>query len=353
MFRLSKPDSLIGVDIGTSFIKAVQIKQALDKFELESYGVVNVVYPTESQMKFDAITQTAEIIKALHHRAGFTTKKVAVSLPSNVAFVSILNFPPMTEKEMQKSVEYQAKKYIPLPIADVNLGWQVVEETKILKTPDKDSPELATKVKVLLTAVPKNVINNYLKVMEAVGYEVLALEIESMSLVRSLVPPGDKSSYVILDIGARSTILSFISQGSLQVTRHLTIGGDSITASIANSMGISLERAEQMKRNRFEPNSLTPSVQIVKNVIDLIKFETQQFIKMTENQSKNPVKLVLTGGGSKLPGLDRELGALAVEVSEGNPFARVSFDQKLSDKMGVLSAQLAVAIGLAMRNDIR
>jgi len=351
MFRFSKSTSLLGIDIGTSYIKAVQLKPVIDKFQLESYGVVNVVYPTESQIKFDAITQTAEILKALHERAGFTTKKVAVSVPSNVAFVSILNFPPMAEKEMQKSVEYQARKYIPLPINDVNLGWQILEEVAPPKVPNQKDG--APKIKVLLTAVPKNVINNYMRVMELADYEVAALEIESLSLIRSLTNGTDKENIIVIDIGAKATILSFINQGSLQATRHLTIGGDTITSSIANSMGISLERAEQMKRSSFGPSSVTPAVQIVKNIIELIKVEISQFIKMTENQNKGSTKLVLTGGGSKLPGLADEFSSLTLAVKEGNPLEGLIFEPQLENKLSALSAQLAVAIGLAMRADIR
>lgn len=309
--------------------------------------MVNVIYPTESQAKFDAVKQTAEILGQLYEKAGFTTKKVSLSVPSNVAFVSVLNFPPMPEKEMQKSVEYQAKKYIPLPISEVNIGWQILEET-LLKSPHKDAiPE----IKVLLTAVPRNVINNYLRVMELVGFEVAALEIESLSLIRSLVDAEAKDGILIIDIGAKSTILSYVHQGHLMATRHLTIGGDSITSSIANSMGISFERAEQMKRAVLAPNVVSPAAQISRNVVELIRSEVQQFMRMTENESNGIARIILTGGGSKMPGLAEKFSALGPKVEFGNPLAKLNFPPELENKLVMLAPQLSVACGLALRQE--
>lgn len=350
MFFFSKNSSLLGIDIGTSYIKAVQIKKAADKPLLESYGVVNVLYPAESKIQFDAVKQTAEILAQLYSKAGFTTKRAVVSVPSNVAFVSVLNLPPMPEKEMEKSIEYQAKKYIPLPIADVNLGWQVLEETEF-KSPQQK--ETISRVKVLLTAVPRNVINNYLRVMEMAGLEVAALEIESLSQIRSLIGPEEKNGILIIDIGAKSTILSFVSSGYLFSTRHLTIGGDTITTSIATSMGISFERADQMKKTAFGPDTLSPATKIARNIVELIKNEIQQFIRMTENQSRELSKIVLTGGGSKMPGLEEEFKGLVPKIEYGNSLSKISFDPKLENKLSILSPQLAVSIGLAMRRDLK
>jgi type IV pilus assembly protein PilM len=351
MFFFSKTRSLLGIDIGTSYIKAVQLKRGAGKPILENYGLVNVVYPIDSQIKFDAVKQTAEILIQLYQRAGFTTKQAVLSIPSNIAFVSILTLPPMPEPEMEKSIEYQAKKYIPLSISDVNLGWQILDDIDHKSFQQKD---VIPRVKVLLTAVPKNVIKNYLQVSEMAGLEVKALEIESLSMIRSLITPEERGGVLIVDIGAKATILSFVYQGYLFATRHLTIGGDSITTSIANSMGINFERADQMKRNIIESQAFTsPAQYIVRNMIGIIKNEIQQFIRMTEDQNRVISKIILTGGGSKMVGLPEALNGLAGKIEYGNPLLGVSFSSMLENKLSALAPQLSVSIGLAMRRDIK
>src|SRR3989344_4612963 len=350
MFFFSKSSSTLGIDIGTSSIKAVQLKKENDKFILESYGLVNVYYPADSAAKIDVVAQTANVLRTLYERSRFSCKRIIMSLPSNLAFVSILNFPPMSEKEIQKSVEYQAKKYIPLPMSDVNLGWQLLEEAQPPKTPSKlvTADDLA-KMPVLLTAVPKTVINNYVSLAEQAGFEVVALEIESLSLIRSLIGEQDMSSILLVDIGAKSTILSVVHHGYLWATRHLSIGGDTITTSIAHSMGLSFERAEQMKRTSFQEGPASPAFGVTRNVIEIIKQEVQQIIRITENQGKKISKIILTGGGSKLPGLIEEFKNLSPKVETGNPFTQITRNPQVVDHLNDMAPQLAVSVGLAMR----
>ncbi|MEK9181218.1 MAG: type IV pilus assembly protein PilM [Patescibacteria group bacterium] len=346
MFFFSKSNSVLGIDIGTSYVKAVQLKKGSPSPILESYGVVNVIYPTESVERFDAVKQTAEILKALYAKAGFTTKKAVISIPSNVAFVSILTVPKMSDKELQKSIEYQAKKYIPLPIMDVNLGWQILEDPSSNKAGSLE----AARVKVLLTAVPKNVISNYARLIELAGFEPLAMEPESLSLIRSLVDTQDRSGLLIVDVGAKSTSLSLVEKGYLWSTRHLTVGGDTITATIAKNMGLSFDRADQMKRSSdFGSNVVSPVTQVTQNIIEMIKSEIQQLVRIAENQGKKISKIILTGGGSKISGFEQDFLSLGLKVEKGNPLKSVAYNKSVESKLLQLHPQLAVSMGLALR----
>lgn len=339
----SKPKSILGIDIGTSHIKAVQLKRG-DKPKIESYGIVNVVFPSGSERQMDAIQQVADILSQLHKKARFTTKQVVLSVPSNVAFVSVLDLPGMTEAELQKAIEYKARQFIPLPLSDVNYSWQRLEEESSLKGPKGvDAPT----VKILLTAVPKNVINNYLRVLELARLEPTAIEIESISAIRSLLNPGEKSTVMVIDVGAKATILSLVHNFYLWGSRHLAVGGDAITSSIAKSLGVSFERADQLKRSAT--GGASPAGSASKTVIDLIKGEAQQLIRIADNQGKKVSKILLTGGGSKFTALGKEVESLGIPVSPGNPLSQVSYDQSIANRLEEKSAQLSVAIGLALR----
>ena len=347
MSFFSRSSSILGVDIGTAYIKAVQLKQDADQPILESYGLVNVSYPTETAEELDPVVQVAQILKALHEKARFTTKQVIVSLPSNVAFVSILEMPPLSEKELPRSVEYQARKYVPLPLADVSLGWQILEDARELKVPEGVKHE--GKIKVLLTAVPNNVLANYRRLFELAGLEIKAVEIESLSVIRSLLSQGNEEGVLIVDIGAKSTILSLIFGQYLWSTYYVSAGSDTVTSSIAKSLGVSFERAEAFKRETMDSDLNSPVIAITRTVTDLIKSQIQQLILISENQGKKISKLILTGGGSQIPGIDKEFLSVFPVVEFGNCLGRVSYAPALEGRIGQVAPQLSVAVGLALR----
>lgn len=348
MFFFSKTDSLLGIDIGTSSIKAAQVKKNQDQnFFLENYGKVAVLYPDKPTVKFDPVAQTAHILKSLCVQARFTTKRAVVSLPSSLAFVSVLDFPPISEKEMEKSVEYQAQKYIPLPLTDVNLGWQIIEQATEQKAAGSGE---GGSMKVLLTAVSKTIVNNYLSVISRAGLDAVALEIESLSLIRSLVSSTERGSVLIVDIGAKATVLTVVHERSLWATRHLSVGGDAVTASIAHGLGVSFERAEEMKRAVSADQAGSPALQLARGVLATIAQELQQVMRMFESQGKKIGKIILIGGGSQLPGVEQLLAAPGVSVTAGNPLQHISYPMSIEQHLVKLRPQLGVAVGLATRS---
>src|SRR3989344_2609428 len=117
----------LGVDIGTSSIKVAQLKKEAGKFFLETYGAVNVTFDTGSK-GFDAIAETADILKKLLERTKVTTKKVVASLPNSIVFVSMIEIPEMSDKELKDSIQWEARRYVPLPLEDVTLSWSVYRD---------------------------------------------------------------------------------------------------------------------------------------------------------------------------------------------------------------------------------
>lgn len=328
--------SKLGVDIGTSSIKIVQLGKEPDHFTLESYGIVNVSTQAPD-LDTDVIVETAQILKQLVSRSGATTKKAVVSLPNNVVFISVIEMPSLSEKELKQAIEWEARRYVPMPLEDVTLSWSVLSE-----------PRDQGKLQVLLTAVPTSVIENYLKMFRLAGLEPQALEIEALALIRSLVG-NRKDSFLIIDIGSRNTSLNLVDKGFLRLSRNLTVGGETITAGIAQSLRVSFNRAEQFKRDLGLSGGMQQIPETVRPAIDSIKNETNQLIKIYESGGNVISEIILAGGGAAVPGLLNYFSDLGIKVSLGDPLKFISFNPKLKESLESVSLSLSIAFGLAMR----
>lgn len=219
--------SILGVDIGTTNIKIAQITNK-GKPVLDTYGIVNTAYQLGGRNDTVAVQQMANILKTLVDKAGVTAKICVVSFPNSAVFSSVVQLPKMDEKELASAVEFEAKKYVPLALSEVDLSWSIIGE----------AASGASQLKILLTAVPKQVTKNYLEVFGLAGLSPEVGEIEALALIRSLIGTSAVNC-VIIDIGARSTGLNIIENGLLRLSRNLTIGGDTITDKIAQYLNIS------------------------------------------------------------------------------------------------------------------
>jgi type IV pilus assembly protein PilM len=233
----AKKTSVLGVDIGTSNIKIAQISHQASPV-LETYGMVNSPYQFSGKQDSEAVKKTSDILKKLIDKAGVTTNACVISFPNSSVFTSVLELPQMNEVEMKSAVEFEAKKYVPLALSDIDLSWTVLSV----------DPLSGKTVKILLTAVPKQITQNYLAILENLGLKAQAGEIEALALIRSLIG-GDNINCVIIDIGAKSTSLNIVENGFLRLSRNLNIGGDTITQKIAESLRLSFPRAEQFKKD--------------------------------------------------------------------------------------------------------
>src|SRR5262245_28118791 len=147
----SKKRSVLGVDIGTADIKIAQITHGKDKPHLDTYGIVNLSHQLLSEDNDAVVTQAANVLKQLVQHDGVTTRRCIISLPNSAVFTSIIELPQMSDKELDQAIQFEAKKYVPLPIGEVILSWSVVSQNADTKTQN-----------ILLTAVPKHLRESYL-----------------------------------------------------------------------------------------------------------------------------------------------------------------------------------------------
>ena len=340
-----KKNSYLGIDIGTSAIKIVELEKDEGRYSLKNYGI----YPLEAYLKslnaqasLDvekiANEEIAEMIGVLIKKANIGNRESFFSIPVYSSFSTVMDFPEISEKEIAAAVPLEAKKYVPIPIDEVILDWAIV--SRLGKT---SGPQ------VLLVAVPKEIINNYSQIARISGLKLNSLEAETFSLSRVLVG-NDKSGVVLVDTGARSSNISIVDGGDIRITHNLEMGGLKLTVSISEQKKISQMEAENFKKGAMLDQDL-----IIKNVVnvflDSIANRVKKVVSDYENKYERKLeKCILTGGGMQIPGTVEYFSKkLNIETSLGSPFARIVCPPELGPIMPELSSVLAVAVGAAMR----
>ena len=331
----SSKKSVLGVDIGSDNIKIAQVTTKDNAHILDTYGIVNFSFKADDQSE-ESITATASVLKNLVEKSEATTRKIVASLPSSTVFTSVIEMPRMSDSELKNAVEYEAKKYVPLQMSDLTLSWVVSE-----KTPDDKSM-------VLITAVPNAVLRRYLKIFELAKLEPVALEIEALALIRSIVGP-DKGSNLLIDVGANSSHLNIIEHGNLVLARNVPIGGQTITSKIAEGLKISADRAEQFKKD-FGINQAGMIPETIKPVLQAMKTEAKQLQSIYQARGKKFDRILLAGGGANLPGFADFFGDLGPKIVIGDPLFQLQYDPNLKPLLQQYAGSLAVAIGLALRS---
>jgi type IV pilus assembly protein PilM len=339
MFFSSK-QSILGVDIGTANIKLVQLRKqsAENKWILETYGIVNAIYHITKAEDRPVIERTAEVLSTLLKQARVSTRRIVASLPNNVVFISVLELPSMPDSDLASAVEWEAKRFVPQPLEDVSISWEVLERNK------------SGGLRVLLTAVPKHVVENYLHMFKLAHLTPLVFEIEGLAYTRSLIQNKQENA-IIVDIGAKSTNVTLVTSGLLQFSKNIMVGGDTITASIAQVLGVNFLRAEQFKKDfvgleKHGANSLPPSIS---TILDAIKAEVEKLRTLYETKGQRIHRIILTGGGIRLAYLADYFSSLGVPVEIGNPWHKVAYHKRLASELTSLGTQLSCAVGLAMR----
>jgi type IV pilus assembly protein PilM len=331
-------NSMLGVDIGSSSIKIVEIERSTN-LRLLTYGMVDISEPITSQTTDEQVHKIADLLKNLIEKARVTTKDCIMSLPNSAVFTSVIDMPKMGDKEMESAMQFEAKKYVPLPFSEVTLSWTIIS----------DNDDGATS-KVLLIAVPNQIRDIYIKLFQLAGLNLEIIEIEALSLIRALVVDRTKND-VIIDIGAKVTGLNFVRQGTLQLTRNLSIGGDTITDRIAQALNLSMPRAEQFKRDfGLQGTDFLPEA--VKPVLNVIKTEIAQIMGIYRAHNVMTDRIVLVGGGAQLPGIAEYFTTeLAVPTVLGDSLAQVQYDETVRPILSRYALHLTIAIGLGIRNE--
>lgn len=343
------PKKFLGIDIGTSYIKLAQISKLGHRKKLENYGVLPAAVLYEKPFRtFEKSTlllsnqEIATAIKAIMEEAEIKTKQVIFSIPDFATFFTNFELPPMTKEELPQAVKYEARQHIPLPLAEVTLDWQIIESRPL--------DEKKISFKILLAAVPNEVINQYQEIARISQLELIALEAEVFSLIRSLVRENEKRPMAILDIGSQSTTCSIVAQKVLKMSHSFNISGNEFTKVISKGLSIDYSEAEKLEKE-CGLKGRKEVKEILLPLIDVILRETEVIFNSFYQKAGGEIqKIILAGGWALLPGLKEYFADnLKIEIEIANPFADIFYPPILERTLAEMGPSFAIAVGASLR----
>jgi len=350
MFGLGKSKAVVGLDIGSSAVKAVELKSSGKGFKVTAFAVEPV--PPDSIVDGAIIdgTAVADAIRRLFENKAFKTKEVAASLSGNAVIVKKISLPVMTESELAESIYWEAEQYIPFDIQDVNLDYQILDAGR--------GPDSKGTMEVLLVAAKKEKIADYMGVISQAGRVAVVVDVDAFALQNAyetnygLEP---LSVVVLLNAGASAININILSGAQSVFTRDISSGGNAYTEAVQKELNLPFESAELLKKGEAVEGVTFEEVRPVlhamtENVLLEIQ-KTFDFFKATASSDRID-RIVLSGGASRVDGfaqaLEERFGA---PVESFDPFRKISFEPK---RLGIanpenLVATAAVAVGLALR----
>jgi type IV pilus assembly protein PilM len=345
---LGKKRDVVGLDIGSSSIKLVELNRGKGGFKLQNLGLSPL--PPEAIVD-GALMDSVTIIDAIRSLVSETKTKrkdVVTSVSGHSVIVKKITLPFMTEAELEESIQWEAERYIPFDINDVNIDFHMLGS----------SSENADLMDVVLVAAKKDIINDYQSVIVEAGLNPLIIDTDSFALENMLEINYDidrDETVAVANVGASITNINIVRNNTSGFTRDIFKGGNQVTEEIQRQLHIDYEEAERIKVGSKGEGSPQPAVQnVLKTASEALAIEignSLDFFQSTSTYEKVS-KLYLSGGGSKIKDFDiilqQQIG-LPVEVA--NPFKRVEYSGKNFDMdyLREIGPIMAVAVGLASR----
>ncbi len=349
------PKKSLGIDVGTSAVKIVELSRWGERIKLENYGEISAQALYQKPFRtFEKSTLSlfaediSRAIKAIMEEAKIKTRRAVFSIPDFSSFFTSFELPPMTREELPQAVKYEARSHVPLPLGEVTLDWQIIE--------GEASDQRKTKLKVLLVTVPNEIINQYRKISEISGLELFALEAEVFGLVRSLIGE-EKRPLILVDIGAQSTTCSIIEKRILKMSYSFDMAGNEFTAILSKGLGIDYGEAKELKEKYgilSADLSEGPAKEVREMLLPLIDVILKEIEKISQNfcitEGREIQKIFLAGASAYLPGLKEYFGDyFKKEIEVANPFSRIFYPPILEKTLKEMGSSYAISAGMALR----
>jgi type IV pilus assembly protein PilM len=348
----------IGIDIGASAIKIVEIKKKAGKAVLETYGAI-ALGPYASldagEVTNLPVEKLVEGVKEVLKQSGAVSEKAEIAIPVQSSLVFTIELPSqIKESEIANIVPTEARRYIPVPITEVSLDYFMLPK-KEASFEEMNSGEMiqsgGEKTRVLVVATQNDAIAKYRAIASQSGVKSDFFEIEIFSSIRSNFE-HELSLVLMIDFGASRTKLTLVEFGMVKGYHTIDRGGADITRSIAASLSISFAQAEKMKKELGLLSGGDQNVsEVVKTHIEYIFSEANNVLLGYEKKyGRTITKVILSGGGALMKGLEQAcMSNFRAEVELGNPFSKVGAPEFLSKVLAATGPEFAVAIGLALR----
>ncbi|MGE3955924.1 MAG: type IV pilus assembly protein PilM [Vicinamibacterales bacterium] len=347
MLGFGRAKTVIGLDIGSSAVKAVELRTAGKGYRVAA--IASEPVPPDSIVDGAIIDggAVADAIRRLFAQKGFKAKDVAASLSGSAVIVKKISLPVMTAQELADSISWEAEQYIPFDIQDVSLDYQVIDNGAGADTNGT--------MDVLLVAAKKEKIADYTNVITQAGRQAVVVDVDAFALQNAYeanygVTPG---IVVLLNAGASATTINIVSGGQSLFTRDLSVGGNAYTEAVQRELNLPFDLAEMAKKgvpiDGHTFDEVRPVLHAVTENLLLEIQKTFDFFKATAASDRID-GIVLSGGASAVDGFGEALAErFGIPVEHFDPFRQVAFDKPPAGDLADLAATTAVAVGLALR----
>jgi len=343
-----KPKGILGLDIGTSAIKIVELEKSKKGYQLKNFGIsflpketiVNGVLKNASSL-VNALNRLTENLKT-------KTKYVATAVSGHPVIIKKINIPTMSEEELSESIQWQAEQYIPFDLEEVNIDFQILGVNEA----DPDQMD------VLLVAAKKSLINEYEEVISEAGLEAVIVDIDSLSLENAYeinYPDEEAPVVALVDMGASVININVIKEGKSTFTRDVFMGGDKISEEIQKQLAVSGEEAEMLKiGGELENVDYEQLDNIIQDVSRALAVEIQRSLNLhaVSISDEGVNKIYLSGGTSRIPGIkDLIADRVSVPVESLDPFREIKYNEANFDPEYIkeINPVAGVGLGLALR----
>lgn len=341
---LSGQQDYFALDIGTTAVRVVQLSRDGTGWTLAHYGAAPLDIRLSSSDSADDQRKLGEVIMTVIGQSGIRTKNVVLGVPSNKMFATVVDLPDMPEAELASTVKYQADQFIPMSLDEVKVDWAV------LSKPDKASP----KTEVLLASVANTFIEARLDLIEGLGFDVGAIEPDSVALVRSLQPVGVAEGNLIIDFGDFATDIIMTYDDSPRLIRSIPTGVQSLVKATTQNLNVQTEQAQQfILKFGLHKDKLEGQVyHAMESTVDQFVVEVVKSVKFFQTRYPNiPIRnMIVSSYAVTVPGFSDYLAEkIGIPVINGNPWQTVKVSAADQVALQPLSSQFGVAIGLAQR----
>ena len=342
----SKKIEPIALDIGSTFIKLVQLKGSNRNYQLVKFGMIPLPPEVIVEGAVMDAGRVVDAIKELLSAQKVTAKEVVISVSGSSVIIKRVSVADMTDEELAESIKWEAEQYIPFSIDDVNVDFQKLGAGAAEGQAD-----------VLLVAVKKDKINDYVNLVKEAGLEPVVMDVDAFALANmyELNYDVEAGTTALLNIGASVMNINILKDGASIFTRDITVGGNRYTEALQRDFGLTYEDAEKVKRGEdAEGTDKEQIASVMSSVTEDIVAETQrsfEFFRSTTGNEKVS-RVLVTGGCARIGHFTSMLSErLEIPVEVANPFKNVKIDTKKFDTAIIedSSPLCAVAVGLAIR----
>jgi type IV pilus assembly protein PilM len=352
MGLFSSKKSVVGLDIGSSAVKGVELKGTRGNYELVSIGHVTLLSDTIVDGHIIDLNHVSDVINRIFQEQAIKTNLVGTSVSGHSVIVKKINLPSMSPEELGEQINWEAEQYIPFALDEVNLSYEILGQDAS-----------GSGMEVLLVACKKDKIAQYTQVINQAGKQLSFVDVDAFALQTCYdvnYQPMPTVTVALLDIGASVMNINVVRGAQSIFTRDISVGGNQYTDLLQKELNLTFEEAESLKRglpteSGVKPDDAQPLIQSVSEILALEVQKTLDFFRATSSMadSSKVDRMLISGGSSKIYGLTSYLAErFGVPVEKFDAFRNIKYNNKKFDEDYIreLSPNMAVAVGLALRS---